>query len=429
MKECHQDEDKAWDVVMSLSVEEVLKEQGFSLDAISYVRMRMVPDEGVELAEVPASQLQEGAWEDNYPEAMFRLEGGNDSLVKAFASTLTEPVRTGSVVKTISQSETGVAIGFSRQSQQDGTQQTVEDHVQARFVVCAVPLQPLRSIVFTPSLSEPRKDAIASVSYAPVCKVLVQFRERYWRELGWNGNMTTEHPLCVWNATEHQTGETGVLCFYVTGSATHQLRELPGKKKEAFLLEVLQSQGLLPDDCEVVGYEVFDWQQECFSGGGWSVYPLGDEEELAELLVEPEGRVFFAGEHLPARTGSEADEDLIDTVESALSSGIHAAKCILREVLREQRAARAANMPSADDPVDAVESPVFLEHLRAEGAVHPKDKPVSDAGVRPPKIPSTEPVGSESDTSSEQKETTEKRGGPVDGSIFEVIGPGSSSQS
>lgn len=372
MEEYHQDEDEVWDALMALSVEDVLLDAGLSVEEMSYIRMMIVPDEGVELSQIPATQLEQSGWSDDYAKHMFRLKGGNSSLITAFAEQLDDRIWLGSPVVSIEQKEDCVAVFFERYGAQDC--------VYASTVVLATPTKSLQSIQFAPPLPKDKVQVIHDVQAAPVVKVLIQFQEQYWHTFDWNGFCATEHPLCVWNATEYQEGEQGILCFYATASMAEQLAQLQKDEATRLLLRSLQTHHLLPSELneEDVFCSFFDWTQESFVGGGWSIYPLGSEEEYMDILHRPEGRIYFAGEHLPSRMSRESDEDLMNTVESALSSGIHAARSIVRRLQAEhiQQSAHSKSLKQEQvvepvsieqvEVVDALENEAFLNTLRKE---------------------------------------------------------------
>lgn len=467
MKEHKGDEEAVWEDLLSRSVADVLKEAGASREEHSYIRLRMSPDEGVELALISAAQLDDDGWPNDYPRYMYYLKGGNHTLMEAFADGIGEAnVWKGCAVTAVAQSSDGVEVMFSREGG--------GDIINASFVLMAIPTGPLKQIMFDPPMSHERAKAIQAVQYAPVMKVLVQFEKRYWLDQDWNGNLIAEHPLCIWHPTEFQEGETGILCFYVVASPVHQLRQMDDEARQAFLVGMLEQANLLPKDNKVLRVTTHDWLGDPWAQGGWVVYPVGREEELIELLSEPEGRIYFAGEHLPAPTSSEQDDDLITTVESALSSGAAAARAILKKkgipapqwsgVLSGKKAKQPkgrppntdekgrsgrqgskekASAPSgashlAVDAVDAIEDLDFLAVLAKE-LDEAKSQPVAEppkateapseakepSASQAPQAKDTtkDPKASQRDTETSQTpKDTESPAGPSFAGVFEKIG-------
>jgi monoamine oxidase len=253
----HGNEAQARNALHQRSVLSCLEELNASPAEIGYVRMRLVPSEGVELAHMPATCLDQGPWPEHYATLQYKIDGGNDLLPRCIAAQLGNRIQLGCEVVAINQTTQGAAVAFRRGQ---------EHHVvHATNVVVAVPVPALRQITFAPPLPPEKTAALEAVSYAPVLKVQCTFAERFWERQGWNGNLATDLPLRVWHATERQPGMGGILTCYMTGSPT---RELPQLSQEA-LLEVL-----LPELEPVIGpwqgtlrrVMTVDWMGDAFAG-------------------------------------------------------------------------------------------------------------------------------------------------------------------
>jgi hypothetical protein len=49
-------------------------------------------------------------------------------------------------------------------------------------------------------------------------KVMIQYRKRFWNDLGWNGRMGSDLPIVyTWHATSHIEGEDGIMTAYTGG--------------------------------------------------------------------------------------------------------------------------------------------------------------------------------------------------------------------
>jgi hypothetical protein len=76
----HGDEAQARNALHQRSVLRCLEELHASPEEIAYVRMRLVPSEGVELAQMSVLCLDQGPWPDHYATLQYRIDGGNDLL-------------------------------------------------------------------------------------------------------------------------------------------------------------------------------------------------------------------------------------------------------------------------------------------------------------------------------------------------------------
>jgi monoamine oxidase len=294
------------------SVLSCLEELHASPCEMAYVRMRLVPPEGLELAQISALCLEQGPWPDDYAILQYKIDGGNDLLPRCLATHLGERIRLGYEVVAINQTSYGAAVTFRR-----GQGHYV---VQGTNVVVAVPVPALRQITFEPPLPPEKTAALAAVSYAPVLKVQCVFAERFWERQGWNGNLATDLPLRVWHATEGQSGTGGILTCYLTGTPTPRLQQISQEALLAALRRKLESV-IGPWQGTPERVITIDWRREAYAGGGWLVYPLQPNAGLRTSLGEPHGRCFFAGEHLATEYGA--------TMEGALRSGQETAQRLL----------------------------------------------------------------------------------------------------
>jgi monoamine oxidase len=307
----HGNEARALNTLHHRSVLRCLEELHASSEEIAYVRMRLVPSEGVELAHMSVLCLDQGPWPDHYATLQYKIAGGNDLLPRRLAAQLGDRIQLGCEVVAIDQTTHAAAVVFRR-----GREQHV---VHATDVVVAVPVPALRQIAFAPPLLLEKTAALAAVSSAPVLKIQCAFAERFWERQGWHGNLATDLPLRVWHATEGQPGAGGILSWYITGAPTREVQQLSQKALLQVLLRAIEPAiGLWKGTPERV--MTVDWAGDAYARGGWIVYPLPSNDALRAILGEPHGHCVFAGEHLATEYGT--------TMEGALRSG-HAAAWML----------------------------------------------------------------------------------------------------
>jgi monoamine oxidase len=308
----HGNEAQVLNALQHRSVHSCLEELNASPEEIAYLRMRLLPSEGVELAHMSVLCLNQGPWPDHYATLQYKINGGNDLLPGYIAAQLGDRVQLDCAVVAIDQTIHGAAVAFRR-----GHEQHV---VPATDVVVAVPVPALRHIAFVPPLPAEKSAALEAVSYAPVLKVQCIFAERFWERQGWHGNLATDLPLRVWHATEHQPGAGGILTGYLTGAPACAMQHLSPEAVRKVLLRELDSViGPWQDTLERV--IITDWMADVYAGGGWLVDPLPSNDALRTILGEPHAHCFFAGEHLASEYAA--------TMEGALCSGHAAAQRLL----------------------------------------------------------------------------------------------------
>jgi monoamine oxidase len=309
--------EQAMTALQSRSVRDCLTALHASPAEMAYLRMRLIPSEGVELEHIPVLCLEQGPWPEHYATLQYKIAGGNDLLPRHMSALLGDRIRLGCEVLAIDQTPDEAAVSFRRGRERDV--------VRASGVVLAVPVPALRHIAFEPPLSPEKTAALEAVSYGQVLKVQCAFAERFWQGQGWHGNLVTDLPLRVWHATESQPGTGGILTCSLAGAPTRLARQLSQEALvEMLFRELAPALGGwkgLPE--RVIAT---DWVGDAFAGGGWMVEPLPSHEGLRALLGEPHGRCFFAGEHLATeysafmegalRSGHQTARQLIATLAS-----------------------------------------------------------------------------------------------------------------
>lgn len=262
----------------------------------------------------------------------FTVKGGNSLLVKALVERLAEhphPVE-------IKYNHKLLAV----KKQGHGYRLTFEqERVVHSTIVLALPFSTLREADLTKSGFSPLK--LYAIKHLPMgrnTKMNVQFEDRYWRALGYNGSThaTTDTKnegsyQSTWEVTRGQPGRTGILVNYTGGdyaehfTSTSCIKE-SGKRNynltsatSDFLYKL---DPLYPGTFEhfqfvtpsrVTNVNVTAWKDNIWTKGSYSYYRLGqysagmgrpDKDGCSSSVVafantewEPEGSCHFAGEH------------------------------------------------------------------------------------------------------------------------------------
>jgi len=241
-----------------------------------------------------------------------RVVGGNDLIARALAEALPD-VRLEAIVKSIRILPDGAAVSY----QQADAQLTVA----SAFVILAIPLTTARLIEFKPPLPAAHANMINEISYGAVTKVLIQYRQRFWNELGWNGRMGSDSPIgYVWHATSHIESEAGILTAYTGGEPGAKLSAL--SDEERMRVAVGEIEKIFPGSSDLIEHtETVAWLNEPFTRASYMALAPGEVVKHWQTLFEPAGRLFFAGEHATAIQGY---------MEGAVESGQRAAGMIIK---------------------------------------------------------------------------------------------------
>jgi monoamine oxidase len=189
----------------------------------------------------------------------------------------------------------------------------------AEAVVLALPFSVLRDVEIDAPLSAAKQHAIATLHYGAGSKLCVGFRGKPWRALDASGTVLSDSafPFC-WDETRMQDTEDGVITFFTGGAEGRVLSRVDLNVQRAGLLEVLNR--VFPGVRNAAKAEnvLVTWADEPFAKGGYALYAPGQVTTMRGCEGEPEGKLFFAGEH----TSLEAQ----GYMEGAVRSGVRAAK-------------------------------------------------------------------------------------------------------
>src|SRR5512145_194029 len=139
----------------------------------------------------------------------YRVVGGNDLIPRALADALPD-VRLNAPVTSIRALPDEVIVTY-RQADSHLT-------ISSAFAIVAIPLTTARLIEFNPPLPVAHQKMVNEISYGAVTKVLIEYRQRFWDDNGWNGRLVTDAPIVyTWHATSHVDDKHGVLTVYTGG--------------------------------------------------------------------------------------------------------------------------------------------------------------------------------------------------------------------
>lgn len=158
------------------------------------------------------------------------------------------------------------------------------------------------------------------VTVGTVTKVLVEVDRRVWPTHQPYTHLFCEGLESMWDATHAQSGEGGILLFWISGPAAEARADWPDERIVEECLDKASRE--LPDlRRHVVDTRVVAWARDPWARGAYSYWAPGFLTEVLPDLLRPEGRLHFAGEHTSPYAGF---------MEGALESGARAARELLR---------------------------------------------------------------------------------------------------
>jgi monoamine oxidase len=246
---------------------------------------------------------------------LYRFVDGTDSLPRALAEVFTAlggDLRLNAPVEAVEQTADGVRV-HARQAGKPLT-------VQASYAIVALPFPVLTQLEWRPALAPWRVDALQSAGKGAVIRTLIQFRRRFWRDEPFPRVYAERADIsAIWEETDLQAGESGVLSFWTAGDAARCWASL---SEGARIDECLRTLEAMYPDCrtQVIAARSYDWQADPFAQHAYIHHTTGYLTQALPLLRQPEGRIHFAGDYLSLFVGY---------MEGALESGERAAQAVI----------------------------------------------------------------------------------------------------
>ncbi len=229
---------------------------------------------------------------------MFEPVGGMDRLPAAFARELGPIIHLQHVVEKISQNDQGVTVGYVDAHGQRGS-------ISGDYCVCAIPLSVLRGIDL--QVSPEFKTAIGGVSYASVGKIGLQMKRRFWEEdhAIYGGHIYYDD-ADIGSISLPSTGWLGkkgvVLGYYQFFANAAKISALSLADRQAFAIAAGEKVFPGYGDNVETSFSIA-WHRVPYNLGGWAQWSDDGRRDAYPKLVEPDGRIYLAGEHLSYITG------------------------------------------------------------------------------------------------------------------------------
>ncbi len=292
------------------SIREFLVMRGFSEGALELYGVMSFRESNMNAAVV--EQLREivgRSFED-----MQEIVGGMDMLPRAFYEQVKDNVRFGAEITAIEQSPDDVTVHYRTHSGRFSA--------KGDFAICALPFSVLRDIeVLGQGFSREKQKAIRELNYNASGKILFQTRHRFWEEEDGivGGTTVTDLPIrriCYPSFSDPADERGTLLASYTWGQDALRWGAMDAESQiEQALEDVAKIHPSVTSEFEVGA--VKDWYGDPYARGAFALFEPEQQTRLQASIVQPEGRIHFAGEHTSLYHA---------WIQGALESGIRAAK-------------------------------------------------------------------------------------------------------
>jgi monoamine oxidase len=222
---------------------------------------------------------------------LFQAVGGMDRIAAAFEREVGAQVRLQAEVTSIHNVEQGVKVVYKDPAG--------EKAMQADFCICTIPLPVLSNIDH--NFSSDASRAIDSVVYMSTGKIGLQFKRRFWEEdEGIYGGIThTNNQLTqiFYPSYDYLSGKGILIGYYNFNEKAVATGNLPYEQREQLALD----KGSLIHPQYRQEFErsfSVSWHKTKYNLGGWALYSAEERQTLYKPLLQPDGQVYFAGEHM-----------------------------------------------------------------------------------------------------------------------------------
>ncbi|SEI00364.1 monoamine oxidase [Halobacillus karajensis] len=242
------------------------------------------------------------------------IQGGNDRLPQAFLPQLIDNIYFDQkVIKIIHHHNRVTAYAEDQRFKK-------QTCWSADLLLTTIPFSASQFIDIRPygCLSQRKWQAIREVINVPAVKIGIEFKSRFWEKYPF-GHIVTDFPTRFAYQASHHQGLSGpgiLLASYTWGQNALLFNSLSHKEATKQVLEDLaRAYGSIVYE-EYLQSVVYNWSQNPFSAGCFTLFTPGQSRDLEEVIPQPEGRIHFAGEHTSVYHG---------WIEGAVESGIRAA--------------------------------------------------------------------------------------------------------
>jgi monoamine oxidase len=238
----------------------------------------------------------------------YKIEGGNSQIIDMLRRKLSRQIKNNHRLEAIIRQNNGYTLSFAGGKD-----------INADVVILAVPFTTLRDVDLSRAgLTQRKMGAIQELGYGTSSKLLLSVTSRVWRQQRRAGYLFNEQAHNGWDNSQGQNknrGDGGYTVF-LGGEAGRNLN------KSATETYVNELDKVFPGfKSSYSGSQPINWSADELARGGYACYKVGQWTSISGLEFEPNGNIFFCGEHCStdyqgymnggAETGRRAVESVV----------------------------------------------------------------------------------------------------------------------
>ncbi|XP_075045948.1 L-amino-acid oxidase-like [Mixophyes fleayi] len=250
------------------------------------------------------------------------ITGGFDQLPLAFARRLGTSIRLNSTVVKVMKRPKSLIVQYRKDKSSGLTS------LEADYVIITSTAKATRRIKFSPPLSGDKYNALSFVHYTSSTKIHLSCNERFWEKDGIVGGKSyTDRPSrYIYYPSHNSTNGGGVLlASYTLADDSMFFASLSNEDCVDVVLEDLAAIHLTTKEAlrKLCPKSVVKkWSLDPYSMGAFAFFTPYQFGNMYQPLSQPEGRIYFAGEHTSYPHG---------WIDTAIKSGLKAARDIHKD--------------------------------------------------------------------------------------------------
>ncbi len=268
---------------------------------------------------VPEKTAQKAEVINGAGSEIFKINGGSQALAERLAEALapSKVILNERLIQIETVAE-GTALWFDT-----GRRETFD------FVVTTLPFPKMREIGLKFEMSERKKTAIKELGMSNSSKLVMAFMEKKWLAAGFSGKAFSDQKFASgWDSTIGQDSTIGTWTAFSGGAEAEELRKNDRRKNVEVCLPSLENRWPGAHKSYFGKAIQYTWGDFKWSQGGYAAYRKGHWQAFAGAEGEPEGAVFFAGEH--------CDLEFQGFMNGACRSGRVAAEAIAAKIAEKK---------------------------------------------------------------------------------------------
>lgn len=273
------------------SVYSILKEQGFSDDAIALgagTNVSYGVDEHTISALMYFQILTFIAQQSAANGVGGAALGGNQRIPEAMGNAFQQDILTSSPIESLSSQTDKVVVTLKSGRQ-----------LQSKYAIVTLPTHALRHIKLDPLPPTVQGNAFQEIDLTPCVQLHFNVKTNYWEEDGLEPSMWTDtyagRFMALKNDPENPDRVTSCLA-YINGNQALELDKMTQEEAVKQVIDELVSiRPSLQDALELAYF--WSWSNNPYAGGAYAYWQPGQITKYAQGIANPIGRIHFAGEH------------------------------------------------------------------------------------------------------------------------------------